>query len=237
MALPINIEDLLKGSTVEWERIEFKEGWNDLAILHTICAFANDFNNLGGGYVIIGVAEQDGKPILPPKGLTPTQAGKIQSELLHICKQRIAPSYAPIAEPVNFQGRLILIIWCPGGQERPYEAQESFSKGAARNYYIRRFNNTIKANKTEKEELLRFAAVPYDDRINYQYSVNDLSSGLIRTFLQEIKSKLFDEFDNIPFEDICRQMNLTAGPREYIKPKNFAFFQCPSRENICQSAN
>ncbi len=28
MALPINIHELIHGSTVEWERIEFKEGWN-----------------------------------------------------------------------------------------------------------------------------------------------------------------------------------------------------------------
>lgn len=28
MVLPINIHQLIHGSTVEWERIEFKEGWN-----------------------------------------------------------------------------------------------------------------------------------------------------------------------------------------------------------------
>ena len=27
MPLPINIHELIHGSTVEWERIEFKEGW------------------------------------------------------------------------------------------------------------------------------------------------------------------------------------------------------------------
>ncbi len=78
MPLPINIDDLINGTTVEWERIEFKEGWNDLDIFHTICAFANDFSNLGGGYIVVGISEKDGKPILPPKGLTPEQADKIQ---------------------------------------------------------------------------------------------------------------------------------------------------------------
>lgn len=34
MALPINIEDLIKGNTVEWERIEFKSGWNPETIIH-----------------------------------------------------------------------------------------------------------------------------------------------------------------------------------------------------------
>ncbi len=47
MALPINIEEMLTGQTVEWERIEFKAGWNPQKILHTICAFLNDINNWG----------------------------------------------------------------------------------------------------------------------------------------------------------------------------------------------
>ena len=239
MPIPININDLINGTTVEWERIEFKEGWNDLDIIHTICAFANDFGNLGGGYVIIGIAEKGGKPILPPKGLQPEQVNKIQSELLNICKQRLKPDYTPIVEPVTFQKKLILIIWCPGGQERPYEAPESFAKGTpvTKHYYIRKFSNTVKPNKTEKVELLRFAAVPYDDRINHNFSINDLSQGLVRSFLQEIRSKLFDEFDKLSFEDVCRQMNLVEGPVEYIRPKNFALmFFSPNPEKIFPKA-
>jgi predicted HTH transcriptional regulator len=48
-ALPINVDELLKGQIVEWERLEFKKGWNPEEIIHTICAFANDINNWGGG--------------------------------------------------------------------------------------------------------------------------------------------------------------------------------------------
>jgi len=55
MKLPVNINDLLTARTVEWERLEFKAAWNPQAVLHTMCAFANDFHNLGGGYIIIGV--------------------------------------------------------------------------------------------------------------------------------------------------------------------------------------
>ncbi len=58
MALPINIEDLLQQRKVESSRIEFKEGWNPVSIYHSICAFANDFDNLGGGYILVGVAER-----------------------------------------------------------------------------------------------------------------------------------------------------------------------------------
>ena len=98
--LPINIENLLNGeSAVEWERIEFKEGWNPLAVIHTLCAFANDFNNLDGGYIFIGIAEDNGQPLLPPKGLTQSQIDKIQKELLQFGHDKITPPYYPIAFP------------------------------------------------------------------------------------------------------------------------------------------
>ena len=61
LGLPISIESLLHGQAVEWERLEFKKGWNPQAVLHTICAFANDFHNLGGGYIVVGIEEQDGR--------------------------------------------------------------------------------------------------------------------------------------------------------------------------------
>ena len=39
MSLPINITQLLHGKAVEWERLEFKAGWNPEIILRSICAF------------------------------------------------------------------------------------------------------------------------------------------------------------------------------------------------------
>lgn len=55
--LPINLADLLRQRTVEGERIEYKAGWSPESVLHAMCAFANDFHNLGGGYTIVGVVE------------------------------------------------------------------------------------------------------------------------------------------------------------------------------------
>jgi ATP-dependent DNA helicase RecG len=39
------IEELLNQGEIEWQRLEFKEGWNPESILRSICAFANDFNS------------------------------------------------------------------------------------------------------------------------------------------------------------------------------------------------
>jgi len=64
-----------------WEQLEFKAGWNPEIILRSICAFANDFHNLGGGYIVVGIEEKDGQPILPPKGINPSSVDSIQKEL------------------------------------------------------------------------------------------------------------------------------------------------------------
>ena len=53
--LPINLDDLLAHRGVETDRIEYKAGWNPDPIIRTLCAFANDFENLGGGYIVIGL--------------------------------------------------------------------------------------------------------------------------------------------------------------------------------------
>ena len=82
MPLPININDLINGHTVESERIEFKLGWNPEVIIHSMCAFANDFHNWGGGYIIIGIDEDQGQPILPAAGLQQNQLDPLQKEIV-----------------------------------------------------------------------------------------------------------------------------------------------------------
>lgn len=66
MALPINIEDLLNRRKIESNRIEFKKGWNPTDIYRSIGAFANDFDNLGGGYILVGVEEANGVALFVP---------------------------------------------------------------------------------------------------------------------------------------------------------------------------
>jgi predicted HTH transcriptional regulator len=44
--LPINLNDLLRQRMAEGERIEYKIGLNPDPIIRTLCAFANDFEEL-----------------------------------------------------------------------------------------------------------------------------------------------------------------------------------------------
>lgn len=222
MSLPVNVAEILKGRLVEWERLEFKEGWNPEAVLHTVCAFANDFHNLGGGYIFIGVAADEGRPLLPPSGLDPQKLDRIQQELLNLGYHRIQPAYHPISAPYEIKGKHILVIWCPGGQHRPYKAAESLAKDARPfHYYIRKQSSTVRARGEDERELLSLAArVPFDDRVNQQASINDLQTALMHAFLRDTGSQLADEASKMDFVRLCRQMNIIDGPDEYLFPRN-----------------
>ena len=220
MALPININDLVNGQAIEWERLEFKKGWNPEEIVHTICAFANDINNWGGGYIIVGIAENEGKPILPPTGLTPESLDKIQGEVLTLAYQ-LLPNYFPLLQPYVLQGQHILVLWCPAGDNRPYTAPITQGKGALRQPYIRYGSRSIIAKDDNLRRLQELTArIPFDDRINGKATIDDLDLGLIQAFLQEVKSDLYEESKQIPFADLCLNMKIVNGPKEALRPLN-----------------
>lgn len=220
MSLPVNIHALLHGDTVEWDRIELKQGWNPEDIIHTIGAFANDINNWGGGYIFIGVEETDGKANLPPKGIEPIQLDKIQKELLNL-SHRIQPYYAPVSQPYVINGKHILVIWAPGGDNRPYKVPATLGDKGQYRYYIRRGSSSVIANQQEEQLLFEMAKrIPFDDRINHHADISALSFGTIRSFLEEIKSTLSIEAPHMSLTELALQMHIATGPAEDLHPLN-----------------
>ena len=90
-------------------------------IIRTLCAFANDFENLGGGYIIIGLEAKDGQPVLPPAGVLESQLNRIQRELLQY-GNLIQPPYFPKVSIESYRGKKLVVLWAPGGQNRAYKA-------------------------------------------------------------------------------------------------------------------
>jgi len=219
--LPVNIEELINGNTVEWERIELKKGWNPKAILHSMCAFANDINNWGSGYIIIGIEERNGKPILPPEGLNPDKLDKYQGKIIGL-SHKMQPYYRPIIEPVKFKGKHILILWCPAGDLRPYKAPKEIGNNSSQWVpYIRSGSNSVIAQGESLRQLEELTArVPFDDRINQEARLEDLSLNLIQGYLQQIKSNLFKESSKLEFEELCKQMHIVKGGDEALRPVN-----------------
>ena len=144
----INIDNLLRCHKVESVRVEFKASWDPhttgFQVLRTICAFANDYHNLNGGYVVIGVGELAGQAALPPAGLS---AGAIESAQKWIsgnCK-RLDPPYQPFLLPEIVGNRHILVVWAPASEMGPHRAPGT-DKGPKR-YWVRLGSETVDAEQ------------------------------------------------------------------------------------------
>ncbi len=218
--IPINTEDLLRARTVESARLEFKKGLSDDSlrqVVVTICAFANDFHNLNGGYVILGVEEEAGRAKLPPVGLPEEALEEVQRRIRGQC-HRIEPEYYPIVEPVQFQEKWLMVIWCPAGDARPYKAPDT--RGDKRQvYYIRQGSETVEARGQLMQELLALTSrIPFDDRTNFGLSYEVLEHSLIKRFLQDARSKLADM--NLPPLEVCSALRIVRKVNEHYAPVN-----------------
>ena len=223
MALPININDLLNKQKVESNRIEFKKGWNPVSVYHSICAFANDIDNTGGGYILIGVEEENGIAKRPVCGLPIEQLDAIQKEMIGF-NNLIEPYYAPRLSVEEVDNTNILVIWAPSGPDRPYAAPHDVkAKLKKSTYYIRYGTSSIEARGEQLDELRDMAnRVPFDDRGNPAIQYSDISTTILRDYLVQVNSRLANEniVDNLPL--ILEQMNLLDGPSEKRTIKNVA---------------
>ncbi len=232
--LPLNVLDLLHQRRVEGERIEYKAGWNPDSVLRTLGAFANDFENLGGGYLVLGQdCDANGQPVFPPAGLAANQLDKIQQELLAAC-QLIQPPYFPALTMEVVEGRHLIVLWAPGGQNRPYKVPAAVTaKHKTWHYYIRRYSSTVEAKGDDERELLSLTAkVPWDDRFNQTANLSDLSSPLMAAYLREVGSALADDAPSLSVEALGRQLNVVGGPAEspWVKNVGLLFFnETPDR--------
>ena len=90
-------------------------------------------------------------------------------------------------------------------------------------YFIRKSSNTVIPNDDVLQDLFSLAnRTPFDDRVNHVADMSDLNYTLIKSYLKEIGSALYDTADNMAFEDLCANMNLISTLPEYVKPKNVA---------------
>lgn len=220
--LPIPLDHLLRHRSVETSRVEYKATWDDKVtghqVLRTICAFANDFQNLNGGYIVLGVAEENGQPVLPPRGLDPARLDRVQKEVRGLCN-RIDPDYQPVFSPEVLEGRHLLVIWCPGSETRPHQAPSSLEKGPApREFYIRLGSETVKAQGDLLTQLLQLTArVPFDDRRAPGVGLEELRESRVREFLADIESDLLRE-PSTP--TVLRRLRVTARMNGHEVPRN-----------------
>lgn len=236
MALAINIEDLLNKQKIESNRIEFKKGWNPGSIYHSVCAFANDFDDLGGGYIIVGVDtdEKTGMALRPVEGVPVGRIDGILQDMIGY-NNKISPYYMPRTSVEEVDGKQVLVIWCPAGINRPYSVPENVTaKHPTKEYfYIRSGTNSIIARGEILDELRELASrVPFDERGNPEIKEEDISTLLLREYLVKAGSKLANELYTKPLHEILEQMDLYVGPKENRMLRNVAammFCENPSK--------
>lgn len=219
--LPINVDDLLRGRSVESERVEFKASWRPETtgpqVLRTICAFANDFHNLNGGYIVIGVGEQGGRAVLPPKGLPANQVEAAQKWIRGNCN-RIDPPCFPILSPETVDDQVVLVVWVPASDMRPHRAPSNDSRRGR--YWIRLGAETVDAE--QRGDMLRALIeltnrVPWDDRAARDAEVEDIREVKVREYLRDVRSGLLRESDE---REIYRRMRITDKANDHEVPKN-----------------
>ena len=219
--LPINLDDLLYCRSVESERVEFKASWSPQTtgpqVLRTICAFANDYHNLNGGYIVIGVEEGDGRAVLPPSGLPDEDVERAQRWIRGQCN-RLDPPYAPILSPETVGDRLVLVVWAPASEMRPHRAPAD-GAGPGR-YWVRLGAETVDAEQRGgllQGLIQQTARVPWDDRRASESRVEDLREAKVREYLRDIRSGLLEERNE---RDVYRRMRLTTRVNDHEVPRN-----------------
>ena len=192
MELEFNIEDLLKKRNIESDRVEFKKGWNPDDVYHSVCAYANDFDNLGGGYIVIGVEEENGIAKRPVTGVPERKIDKVQKDMVGY-NNLISPPYYPRIVTQQVDGKWVVVLICRTGQPRPYKVPEYITarKDRKYHYYIRYGTSSVRANPSQERELINMSdQTPFDSRANQVAVFEDISPVLLEDHLRKTGSRL-----------------------------------------------
>jgi ATP-dependent DNA helicase RecG len=182
--------DLAELARRESEQTEWKENVADVDdVVETLTAFANDLQNLGGGYVVCGAKEQKdelGFPRLVRTGLTADRFKEVENTVLARCRSRVSPPLTPLVEelPSDYDGRRILVFIQPATG-----SAHTFRRGAlGAKHFVRISRSTIEArNGVLKDLLVRKGALePWDRRPCNTANESDLDLLVLRDTLQRI---------------------------------------------------
>ena len=190
-------------------------------VLRTICAFANDLHNLNGGYIVIGVKEEDGHVQFPPLGLSSKDLESAQKWIRGNCN-RIDPPCQPVFFPEKIEERFILVVWMPASDFKPHRAP-SERESKTPKYWVRIGSETVDAERRGNllsELLAQTARVPWDDRIGpSEARVEDLREAKVREYLHDVRSGLVEESNA---DEMYRRLRITKQINGHDLPKNVA---------------
>lgn len=185
-----SLVDLDELATRENEQTEWKENVADVEdVVATLSAFANDLQNLGGGWVVCGAKEEKdehGFPRLRRVGLPANRLKEVEGRVLNLCRTNVSPPVAPLVEELatDDPSRRILVFLQPAtGSAHTFRRRNDGAK-----HYVRISRETIEArNGTLKDLLVRKGALePWDRRPCSGATDADLDLIVLREALQRM---------------------------------------------------
>lgn len=223
--------DLKELSKRESERVEWKENVADIDdIIRTSVAFANDYSNLGGGYIVCGAKEakdEFGFQKLIETGLTSSRLKEIEGKLTTDLREKVFPSIVPIIEeiPVDSEKRILIVIIPASKDAHSYRASGKDSS----TYYIRIGRETREAKNGLLRELLiqKKEIEPWDKRINNRANLQTIDLIYLREYLQEMKvwdsQKALEDYlsEKERISTFVPSLVEKEGITNSLKPRNF----------------
>lgn len=224
--------DLRTLSVRENEQVEWKENVADTDdVVATLAAFANDWSNLGGGYVVCGAREEvdeHGFQRISTGGLTAARLKEVEGKVLAACRERVSPPIVPLTEEVAAESpdRRVLVFVIPATRD----AHLFRRREEAGRYFVRMGRETREARNGILRELLvrKSAREEWDRRPCLTATANDLDLLVLRDSLQRMNAfrpdRGTEEYvsdSNVlsPFvPPLCVREPLTG----VLRPRNFA---------------
>jgi ATP-dependent DNA helicase RecG len=224
--------DLARMSQRESERTEWKENVADPDdVVATLCAFANDLQNLGGGYVVCGAREDrdaHGFPKLVRLGLTATRLREIEGTVLTRCRERVSPPLTPLVEELEAETpdrRVLVFIQPATGAAHTFRRTHDGAK-----HFVRVSRTTLEARNGVLRDLLvrKGTLEPWDRRPCQAATPEDLDllalrDGLLRMGLTS-PSESPERYlsDSVALSAFVPSLLVREPLSGALRPRNFA---------------
>lgn len=226
--------DLVELARRESEQVEWKENVADIDnVVATLAAFANDFSNLGGGYVVCGareVRDEHGFPSLSVLGLDAKRLREVEGKVLARCRDRVHPPLTPLVDvmPTGDPSRRVLVFTMVGTGDA-HSVRSATNEPHSGVYYVRRSSSTQRARNGLLRQLLTKANArpPWDRRVQDKATVDDLDLVALRALLTKVSR--WDE--RVPLQTYLQERKIaervpplceSVWPSKEIRPRNFA---------------
>ena len=226
------IIDLKELSNRESERVEWKENVADVDdIIKTAVAFANDFSNLGGGYIVCGAKEikdEHGFQKLLTVGLTASRLKEIEGKVTASLREKTFPSIVPVIEEIKVdpEHRILIFVIAATGQVHTYRATGKDVSTC----YVRIGRETREAKNGIHRELLvkRNLVEAWDKRSCGNATILDIDLIVLRQYLQEMnlwdENKSIDAYyfsDTAKIADFIPPLAAKEQLTDILRPRNF----------------